>query len=86
MCTPHSKVEVSYFREAARGIISVAVLSSMNVLTFPQVDALAILRQRDLGFAFVRLLPKETGVRPIVNLRRKSKVITMRSLPRKSLI
>jgi len=30
-----------------------------------------ILRQRKLGFSFVRLLPKETGVRPIVNLRRK---------------
>lgn len=30
-----------------------------------------MLRQRSLGFSFVRLLPKETGVRPIVNLRRK---------------
>jgi telomerase reverse transcriptase len=30
-----------------------------------------MLRQRKLGFSFVRLLPKVTGVRPIVNLRRK---------------
>lgn len=58
----------------------------MNVLILLQIDTLAILRQRDLGFSFVRLLPKETGVRPIVNLRRKSKVTTIRSLPRKSLL
>lgn len=31
-----------------------------------------MLRQRQLGFAFIRLLPKETGVRPIVNLRRRA--------------
>ncbi|GJE88721.1 telomerase reverse transcriptase [Phanerochaete sordida] len=36
-----------------------------------QHDAEEILRRRKLGFSFVRLLPKETGVRPIVNLRRK---------------
>jgi len=29
------------------------------------------LEKRQLGFSHVRLLPKETGVRPIVNLRRK---------------
>jgi telomerase reverse transcriptase len=34
-------------------------------------EAKEILRQRKLGFSFVRLLPKDTGVRPIVNLRRK---------------
>jgi telomerase reverse transcriptase len=34
-------------------------------------EAEEILRQRKLGFSFVRLLPKDTGVRPIVNLRRK---------------
>lgn len=32
------------------------------------------MRQRGLGFSFVRLLPKETGVRPIINLRRKQTV------------
>lgn len=36
-----------------------------------QREAEEILRQRKLGFSFVRLLPKETGVRPIVNLRRR---------------
>ena len=34
-------------------------------------EAEELLRQRKLGFSFVRLLPKGTGVRPIVNLRRK---------------
>lgn len=29
------------------------------------------MRSRELGYSFVRILPKETGVRPIVNLRRK---------------
>jgi telomerase reverse transcriptase len=33
-----------------------------------------LLRQRRLGFSFVRLLPKDTGVRPIVNLRRRPRV------------
>ena len=36
-----------------------------------QTDAEEILRQRRLGYSFVRLLPKETGVRPIINLRRR---------------
>lgn len=31
-----------------------------------------VLDSRTLGFSQVRLLPKETGVRPIMNLRRKS--------------
>ncbi|KAG6899963.1 hypothetical protein C0993_004864 [Termitomyces sp. T159_Od127] len=34
-------------------------------------EAKEVLRQRKLGFSFVRLLPKETGVRPIVNLARR---------------
>lgn len=34
-----------------------------------------MLRYKKLGFSFVRLLPKETGVRPIVNLRRKIKKV-----------
>ncbi|KIY69092.1 hypothetical protein CYLTODRAFT_241785 [Cylindrobasidium torrendii FP15055 ss-10] len=34
-------------------------------------EARDIVRRRSLGISFVRLLPKESGVRPIVNLRRK---------------
>lgn len=38
----------------------------------PQEQATSILKSRQLGYSHVRLLPKDTGVRPIVNLRRKS--------------
>jgi telomerase reverse transcriptase len=34
--------------------------------------ALRILDSRSLAFSQVRLLPKETGVRPIMNLKRRS--------------
>lgn len=33
---------------------------------------------RKLGFSFVRLLPKETGVRPIVNLSRRKPLFRVR--------
>lgn len=53
------------------------------MFTFPfpdnitQSEAHEVLRQRKLGFSFVRLLPKETGVRPIVNLRRRKPAQTV---------
>jgi telomerase reverse transcriptase len=34
-------------------------------------NPLSVIKTRRLGFSFVRLLPKDTGVRPIVNLRHK---------------
>lgn len=34
-------------------------------------DALEILNSRRLGYSQVRLLPKQTSVRPIMNLRRR---------------
>lgn len=45
--------------------------AGVNLISSLQDEAASILRQRKLGFSFVRLLPKETGVRPIVNLRRR---------------
>jgi hypothetical protein len=45
---------------------------SASVLILLQHEAEEMLRQRQLGFSFIRLLPKETGVRPIVNLRRRT--------------
>ena len=35
---------------------------------------------RKLGFSFVRLLPKETGVRPIVNLSRRKPLFRVRAI------
>ncbi|THH09180.1 hypothetical protein EW146_g8757 [Bondarzewia mesenterica] len=46
-------------------------LSSDTFLKLEKTETEEILRQRKLGFSFVRLLPKDTGVRPIVNLKRK---------------
>lgn len=46
-------------------------MKARTMLNQMQCEAHEILRQRRLGFSFVRLLPKETGVRPIVNLRRR---------------
>lgn len=39
-----------------------------------------IMRYRTLGFSYVRLLPKDTGVRPIVNLARRPKYMEVRML------
>ena len=47
------------------------MLEVVDCLMSIQEDAEEILRQRQLGYSFVRLLPKETGVRPIINLRRR---------------
>ncbi|KAG5635812.1 hypothetical protein H0H81_010060 [Sphagnurus paluster] len=46
-------------------------LSSATFVKMTHLEAMEVLRQRKLGYSFVRLLPKETGVRPIVNLRRR---------------
>jgi telomerase reverse transcriptase len=44
-------------------------------------EAEEILRQRQLGFSFVRWLPKETGVRPIVNLRGRASSKDQHTIP-----
>ncbi|KAF4597579.1 hypothetical protein EYR40_008041 [Pleurotus pulmonarius] len=63
-----------YFRQDDWETLCAPLLEKLTLTTFKQIpdeDAEELLRQRKLGFAFVRLLPKDTGVRPIVNLRRK---------------
>jgi len=50
-------------------------IASLKVKMFEEVkldQAQNILSSRSLGFSQVRLLPKETGVRPIMNLRRRT--------------
>lgn len=51
--------------------MTTASADSYSVIRTTKSEAEELLRQRKLGFSFVRLLPKETGVRPIVNLRRR---------------
>ncbi|KAF8656263.1 hypothetical protein AX16_002699 [Volvariella volvacea WC 439] len=66
---------VLYFRQDDWEILCAPLIERLSQKTFEkmeEVDAKEVLRQRTLGFSFVRLLPKDTGVRPIVNLKRKA--------------
>ncbi|KAL0953283.1 hypothetical protein HGRIS_004533 [Hohenbuehelia grisea] len=61
-----------YFRQDDWSIICKPLIDRLTETTFERIsqsEADERLRQRQLGYSFVRLLPKETGVRPIVNLR-----------------
>ncbi|PSR75587.1 hypothetical protein PHLCEN_2v9067, partial [Hermanssonia centrifuga] len=66
--------KILYFRQDDWETLCTPLIEKLTTDTFQKLrreDAEEILHQRRLGFSFVRLLPKETGVRPIVNLRRK---------------
>ncbi|KAF5367406.1 hypothetical protein D9758_003636 [Tetrapyrgos nigripes] len=66
--------QVLYFRMDDWQTLCAPLVNKLTLETFqkiPESDTEELLRQRKLGFSFVRLLPKETGVRPIVNLKRK---------------
>jgi telomerase reverse transcriptase len=68
---------VLFFRHDDWAALCAPLLERLAAGTFRKlapVQAQELLRQRRLGFSFVRLLPKETGVRPIVNLRRRRPV------------
>ncbi|KAF7773358.1 hypothetical protein Agabi119p4_5525 [Agaricus bisporus var. burnettii] len=65
---------VLYFRQDDWVTLCLPLVERLRSGTFTRIsetEASEIMRQRGLGFSFVRLLPKETGVRPIINLRRK---------------
>ncbi|SCV70113.1 BQ2448_1507 [Microbotryum intermedium] len=69
----HDKKAI-YFRHDDWSSICAPSLSSIRHTMFhsvPDEKAHALLADRQLGFSFVRLLPKATGFRPIVNLARK---------------
>lgn len=51
-----------------------------SFLTDFKNEVAEILKMRKLGFSFVRLLPKETGVRPIVNLSRRRPLFRVRTI------
>lgn len=66
---------VLYFRHDDWNAISQPVLGKLKDGCFEKIGkhkAVGIMSQRSFGYSFVRLLPKETGMRPIVNLRRRS--------------
>lgn len=66
---------VLYFRHDDWSSISQPIFEKLKHECFERVakhKAVGIMSQRDFGYSFVRLLPKEVGMRPIVNLRRRS--------------
>ncbi|KAL3418000.1 telomerase reverse transcriptase [Phlyctema vagabunda] len=63
-----------YFRHDVWRSLAEPALSSLKLSMLEEVklvQAHQILNGRSLGFSQIRLLPKETGVRPIMNLRRR---------------
>lgn len=70
---PHRN-RLFFFRHDVWRSLSEPVLSSLRQTMFEEVPterANRILDSRALGFSQIRLLPKEAGVRPIMNLRRR---------------
>ncbi|CAD6447834.1 90dde13d-292a-4651-93b4-1c553ad6b48e [Sclerotinia trifoliorum] len=64
-----------FFRHDVWKSLAEPALASLKLKMFEEVklkDAQQILASRTLGFSQMRLIPKETGVRPIMNLRRRA--------------
>ncbi|KAK4334926.1 Telomerase reverse transcriptase [Rhodotorula toruloides] len=63
-----------YFRQDDWNALCGPLLAQLGDSVFekvPKDHLLNLQRERELGYSYVRLLPKETGVRPIVNLARR---------------
>lgn len=64
-----------YFRQDDWNTITLPILEKLKAGCFTTLnknEAISIMNGRDFGYSYVRLLPKLNGVRPIVNLRRRS--------------
>ncbi|QSZ30101.1 hypothetical protein DSL72_004621 [Monilinia vaccinii-corymbosi] len=64
-----------FFRHDVWKSVAEPALASLKLKMFEEVkveEAQKILASRTLGFSQLRLIPKETGVRPIMNLRRRA--------------
>lgn len=71
---PH-RHKVFYFRQDTWFRLTQPALESLGNTLFQKIemnDAVNTLVNRQMGYSFVRLLPKENGVRPIMNLKRKT--------------
>ena len=63
-----------FFRHDVWRSLAEPAIASLNSTMFEEIRldrAKKILDSRALGFSQIRLLPKQTGVRPIMNLRRR---------------
>ena len=68
------RYRVFFFRQDVWRSLCEPQLASLKQTMLEEMkaeDAQKILNSRTLGFSQLRLLPKETGVRPIMNLRRR---------------
>ncbi len=64
-----------FFRHDVWRYVAEPAMASLKGKMFSEVNlsrARQILDSRTLGFSQIRLLPKETGMRPIMNLRRRN--------------
>ena len=71
----HQKYRLFFFRHDVWRYIAEPAMGSLKTKMFEEVsndDARQILGSRTLGFSQVRLLPKQTVMRPIMNLRRRT--------------
>ncbi|RYP25294.1 hypothetical protein DL767_008472 [Monosporascus sp. MG133] len=71
----HQKCRLFFFRHDVWRYVAEPSMSSLKLKMFEEVnmdDACRILDSRALGFSQVRLLPKGTTMRPIMNLRRRT--------------
>ncbi|XXG94534.1 hypothetical protein Hte_000791 [Hypoxylon texense] len=76
------KYRLFFFRHDVWRYVAEPAMASLKSKIFSEVDisqARQILDSRTLGFSQVRLLPKETGMRPIMNLRKR---IAVRGRPK----
>ena len=80
LCAPLIERLTSVTFSKLEEVTSYPIFTYFASISGLQCEAEEMLRQRKLGFSFVRLLPKDTGVRPIVNLRRKRAEIKVNNL------
>lgn len=69
------KYRLFYFRHDTWRTLAEPALTKLKASMFEEVQldkARKILESRSLGFAQIRLQPKETGIRPIMNLKRRA--------------
>jgi telomerase reverse transcriptase len=68
------RYRIIFFRQDVWRSFSETALASLKETMFEEIkaeDAQKILNSRNISFSYVRLLPKEIGVRPVMNLKRR---------------
>ncbi|OBT59037.1 hypothetical protein VE04_01035 [Pseudogymnoascus sp. 24MN13] len=68
------RYRIFFFRQDVWRNLAEPAMTSLKLAMFEEVDiniANSVLDSRTIGFSQIRLLPKEKGVRPILNLRRR---------------